>query len=267
MLRSREAAHEAINRDHPPVHPVNSVNRVNTVPHLGAIITRCSERPMSRTCDARLATYGEARRGTPPDVPPCPAPPTLGEAAPPLAAPESSASVGETAKEPRGGTAGGFAAYRRAGFTAATKRADKARRDTGAGRGKARDVSRRRSHPTTADPHRWTRPFHRDSDAAPRQGAKSARPSDSGLPESEVPRQNRCRAKHAPTGLDSCPSGWRYGQSTARLSRGVPSGRWPRMSWRQRRLSPLKPPPRLTPHTLNLELRKAARLRREKPIG
>ena len=154
----------------------------------------------------------------------------------PLAALESSASVGETAEEPRGGAAGGFAAYRRAGFTAATKRTDKARRVTGAGRGKDRDVSRRRSHPTTAAPPRWTRPFRRDSGAAPRQGAKPARSSDSGLPESEVPRQNRCRAKHAPTGLDSCPSGWRYGQSTARLSRGVPSDRWPRTSWRQRRL-------------------------------
>ena len=161
----------------------------------------------------------------------------LGVAAPPLAAQESSASVGETAKEPRGGAAGGKAVYRRDGFTAATKRDNKVRRATGAGRGKARDVSRRRSHPTTAVPPRWTRPFRHDSRAAPRQGAKPARPSDSGLPESEVPRQNRCRAKHAPTGQDWCPSGWRYGQAPARLSRGVPSGRWPRMSWRQRRLS------------------------------
>ena len=97
----------------------------------------------------------------------------LGVASPPLATPESSASVGETAEEPRGEAAGGFAAYRRAGFTAATKRADKARRATGAGRGKARDVSRRRRHPTTAAPPRWTRPFRRDSGAAPRQGAKT----------------------------------------------------------------------------------------------
>ena len=72
-----------------------------------------------------------------------------------------------------GRSGGGFAAYRREGFTAATKRADKARRVTGAGRGKARDVSRRRSHPTTAAPPRWTRPFRRDSGAAPRQGAKT----------------------------------------------------------------------------------------------
>ena len=100
-------------------------------------------------------------------------PPALGEAAIPLAARESSASVGETVEEPRGGAAGGSAAYRRAGFTAATKRADKARRATGAGRGKARDVSRRRRHPTTAAPPRWTRPFRRDSGAAPRQGAKT----------------------------------------------------------------------------------------------
>ena len=164
-------------------------------------------------------------------------PPAFGVAATPLATPESSASVGETVEEPRGEAAGGNAAYRRAGFTAATKRDDKARRATGAGRGKARDVSRRRSHPTTAAPPRWTRPFRRDSHAAPRQESKPARPSDSGLPESEVPRQNRCRAKHAPTGQDWCPSGWRYGQAPARLSRGVPSGRWPRTSWRQRRLS------------------------------
>ena len=175
----------------------------------------------------------------------------LGNAATPLAAAESSASGGETAEEPRGEAAGGSAAYRRAGFTAATKRADKARRATGAGRGKARDASRRRSHPTTADPHRWTRPFRRDSGAASRQGAKPARPSDSGLPESEVPRQNRCRAKHAPTGLDWCPSGWRYGQSPARLSRGVPSGRWPRTSWR--RTPPLSTPqPCLVPSALGV---------------
>ena len=36
--------------------------------------------------------------------------------------------------------------------------------------------------------------------------------------------------------IGGCP-GWRYGQAPARLSRGVPSGRWPRTSWRQRRLS------------------------------
>ena len=141
-----------------------------------------------------------------------------------------------------GRSGGGFAAYRREGFTAATKRADKARRVTGAGRGKDRDASRRRRHPTTADPPRWTRPFRRDSRAAPRLGAKPARSSDSGLPESEVPRQNRCRAKHAPTGQDWCPSGWRCGQAPARLSRGVPSGRWPRTSWRQRRLFSPNPP-------------------------
>ena len=34
-------------------------------------------------------------------------------------------------------------------------------------------MSRRRRHPTTAAPPRWTRPFRRDSGAAPRQGAKT----------------------------------------------------------------------------------------------
>ena len=124
----------------------------------------------------RLILWGLSRMALTSGTREIDSPLTLGVAAPPLAAPESSASVGETAKEPRGGGAGGKAAYRREGFTAATKRADKARRDTGAGRRMDRDVSRQRSHPTTATPPRWTRLFRRNSGAAPRQGAKTCAP-------------------------------------------------------------------------------------------
>ena len=105
--------------------------------------------------------------------------------------------------------------------------------------GAGRTAMCRGKEATRRQPHRPDGRGLFDAIPVPRldRGQKPARPSDSGLPESEVPSQNRCRAKRAPTGLDWCPSGWRYGQAPARLSRGVPSGRWPRMSWRQRRLS------------------------------
>ena len=66
-----------------------------------------------------------------------------------------------------------WAAHRRDGFTAGVEPADKARRATGAGRGKAGDVPRRRKRPTTSTSCRWTKPFRRDSAAAPQQMAQA----------------------------------------------------------------------------------------------
>ncbi len=73
-----------------------------------------------------------------------------------------------------------LAATRRDGFTGVAEQTDEARRAIGAGRRMVCDVPRRRSRPTTATPHRWTRPFRRDSEAAPQQMAHRARPSGSG---------------------------------------------------------------------------------------